>query len=441
MRTVVTLSSCRPPQTFLLSSEDMSDWAGVLRLGALTIDASTNRLTSVPIYGATQGSTITSPNKPAGCTLNSADRTITFATAGSFTFNLVETLAGFDNSPRTSSVTINVVNSGPTLADLSIAPVVAVGTIQIGGATNGSTLTAVGSLPSGMTLNSDTRTLTTNNLGQYTVTLRETLDAATNSPHETTISFTVANVLGTIGIGANVAFGVAVPLTGATVGSALTSPDITSVGGTLNSLNRTVTFSSGGAKSFTIVETLAGRANSPKSNSLTTTVASQPPALGTLTIPSSGYAGTPLSIGGFTNGSTITVQGNPSGVTIDNTAHTITFDTAGAKSVTLIETFAGATGSPKSTTVTTTISNAIYVDPTNVLYDPDTNTYTFTIRRGGPTPATNVNWAVTASTLAGRAGVNEADFGGTFPSGTVHFNSGQTSTTITVTPTSNATPE
>ncbi len=78
---------------------------------------------------------------------------------------------------------------------------------------------------------------------------------------------------------------------------------------------------------------------------------SGPPTLGVLAI--TGTApNTALPITGATPGSTITGTSLPSGTTIDSANRTITFATSGAKAdFQLVETLAGATGSPKSTTI------------------------------------------------------------------------------------------
>src|SRR6185437_16796275 len=60
-------------------------------------------------------------------------------------------------------------------------------------------------------------------------------------------------------------------------------------------------------------------------------------------------------------------------------------------------------------------------------------TITFTVNRtGGSSGAVDVDYAVTGS---GAHAANAADFGGSLPTGTIHFDDGQISQTITITPT------
>lgn len=70
------------------------------------------------INGATAGSTITATGLPSGLTINGAARTWAWdgtGTAGTGSFTLTETLAGYVNSPRDSTVgyTIAAAGGGP----------------------------------------------------------------------------------------------------------------------------------------------------------------------------------------------------------------------------------------------------------------------------------------------------------------------------------------
>ena len=63
----------------------------------------------------------------------------------------------------------------------------------------------------------------------------------------------------------------------------------------------------------------------------------------------------------------------------------------------------------------------------------ESGTITFTVNRtGGSSGAVDVDYAVTGS---GAHAANAADFGGSLPAGTIHFDDGQISQTITITPT------
>ena len=101
-----------------------------------------------------------------------------------------------------ATFTINVTNvfeaaslNALALDDTSV-PVGAAATINITGATSGSTIAlAVGSLPAGMTLNSGARTITgtPSAVALASFTLRETLADSANSPRDTALSVDVFN--------------------------------------------------------------------------------------------------------------------------------------------------------------------------------------------------------------------------------------------------------
>lgn len=155
-------------------------------------------------------------------------------------------------------------------------------------------------------------------------------------------------------------------ITGATSASTLSVTNLPA-GLTLNSSARTIggTPTTAGTVNFTVVETLAGATNSPKINGVTLTIAAAPvtaPTLAALSLSNTtGQVGTAFnaSINGATSGSTLSSGNLPAGLTLNSSARTITgTPTATASSFTLIETLAGATGSPKSNTITLTISAA-----------------------------------------------------------------------------------
>lgn len=84
-------------------------------LSALTLPATANQSQTIAITGATDGSTITANTLPTNWTLDSANRQITIgasAATGSQSWELVETLAGGTNSPRTSSGSTTVSAGG-----------------------------------------------------------------------------------------------------------------------------------------------------------------------------------------------------------------------------------------------------------------------------------------------------------------------------------------
>lgn len=93
-----------------------------------------------------------------------------------------------------------------------------------------------------------------------------------------------------------------------------------------------------------------------------TAAASTPPTLGTVTLDSTSWTnGTSAggSILGSTNGSTLSISGQPTGFTIISANRTWAFDgtgAAGSGSFTLTETLTGATGTPKANTINYTIA-------------------------------------------------------------------------------------
>lgn len=140
-------------------------------------------------------------------------------------------------------------------------------------------------------------------------------------------------------------------ITGATAGSTITS-NVTGL--TINSAARTYTFD-GTATASTVsnglVETLSGASNSPKSNSVTVIAAT----LGNLSLTNvlTNSVSSSGSITGATAGSTLV--GNVTGFSVNSGARSYTFDgtaSAGTVSNGLVETLAGAIGSPKNNALT-----------------------------------------------------------------------------------------
>ncbi|NBO32660.1 MAG: calx-beta domain protein, partial [Cyanobacteria bacterium WB6_1B_304] len=143
------------------------------------------------------------------------------------------------------------------------------------------------------------------------------------------------------------------------------------------------------------------------------------------------YATIPTSVTFAAGSSTATL-------TVDPTADTINPESDESVTLTLVAGTGYNIGTPPS--ATGTITNVL-PSPTTLAIAPTTanqtegnsgtKPFTFTITRaGGLNGTTAVNWAVTGS---GTNAANASDFGGTLPSGTVTFASGETSKTITVT--------
>ncbi|WP_114227031.1 MULTISPECIES: hypothetical protein [Sphingomonas] len=170
-------------------------------LSALTLaatSATAGALYSTTISGKTSGSTITATASD-GTTLTVSGTTLsgTFASAGTKTVTLTETLAGATNTPLATNISVTVAVAAVTLATLSLSPTsVAMGatySATISGKTAGSTVTATSSDGTTLTVSGTTVTGKFNSSGSPTVTLTETLAGATNTPKATTISVAVTS--------------------------------------------------------------------------------------------------------------------------------------------------------------------------------------------------------------------------------------------------------
>lgn len=105
-----------------------------------------------------------------------------------------------------------------------------------------------------------------------------------------------------------------------------------------------------GTPDLILVETLTGAANSPRTTAIALTIVA-PPVLAALTLSVALESGTPATgtIAGATAGSRLTTT--LPGLTIDSAARRFAFDGSAAAGATgsLVETLAGATGSPRTT--------------------------------------------------------------------------------------------
>lgn len=114
---------------------------------------------------------------------------------------------------------------------------------------------------------------------------------------------------------------------------------------------------------------------------------------------------------------------------------TVLGDTANENNENLTLTLSGQSAGTLATASSTTVitnddtSVSIAADAASKVEGQTGNTaFTFTVTRSGVTTGTSsVDYAV-----AGNGSLNAADFGGTLPSGTVNFNAGETSKTITI---------
>ncbi len=167
---------------------------------------------------------------------------------------------------------------------------------------------------------------------------------------------------------------------GKSTGSTLSAPGACSDSSqpSVSGTTFTDTFTGTGNITCPVVETLAGAVNSPRTTSLAFTVAA-PPTLGALTLsPTTATTGAAYSgtISGATasstvsatssDGTSLTVGGSGASRTLSGT-----FGTAGSPTITMVETLAGATGSPKSSTATVSVITPV----TGATWDSTFNTY------------------------------------------------------------------
>lgn len=171
-------------------------------------------------------------------------------------------------------------------------------------------------------------------------------------------------------------------INGKTAGSTITASS--SDGTTLTVSGTTVsgTFSAAGSPTITLTETIGGASNSPRVSTATVTV-SLSPTLGALSLSATTFVvGTASSgtINGATAGSTITVSGAPAGFSINSAARTWSYNGSGSAtsgSLTLTETLAGATNTPRSTVINFTVSasGSARFDSTTVSFDSSIITF------------------------------------------------------------------
>lgn len=231
----------------------------------------------------------------AGANIVAAATATNFENATSHQITIRETLPGSANSPRETVISITVTNEfeQPNLSAISLSAAVlaegsAAGTVvgALLGKTSGSALALVddaggrlaiseGNLVAGAT-STDFETATS-----HSVTVRETLADSANSPRETVLSITIGNVFEQPSLAAltlssstaTVGTSTSISIIGATAGSTLAGavPE----GMTLNSALRTITGTPtvAGTYDFTLTESLADSANSPRDSNVSITVA------------------------------------------------------------------------------------------------------------------------------------------------------------------------
>lgn len=155
------------------------------------------------IGGRTEGSTITVSDTRVAVSGGNLIVGPTAASAGSFSVTLTETLAGYANSPRTTDFTINVGTVGGTLSALTLSSSTVLsgataGTVisTINGRTPGSTLSLIDTAGnrfaiSGANLVAGPVATDFATSASHSITIRETLASASNSPRDTTLTITV----------------------------------------------------------------------------------------------------------------------------------------------------------------------------------------------------------------------------------------------------------
>jgi hypothetical protein len=328
-----------------------------------------------------------------------------FATGpGQYRFESIATGPGGETTSG-SNITVAAATVVPVLGALTLSPTTATAgtstTITISGATAGSVIT--GTVPAGMTLNSAARTITgtPTTAGSPSIVLTETLAGATGSPRQSTVGVTIAAAPVTPVLGA-----LAVSPSSATVGTAysgtingLTSGSSIALSGAgaagLSIAGGVITGTPTTAGAVNIVETLAGATGSPRTSSGVITVAAAAVVLNALTLsPTTATVGTAYTgtVSGKTSGSTLALSGTgAAGLTVSGSTVSGTPTTAG--SVNIIETLAGATGSPRTSSGVLTVSaasamtyNTLAAGPGRVptSFQANTNVGTFPITTRAP---------------------------------------------------------
>lgn len=281
-----------------------------------------------------------------------------------------ETIATGPGGETTSGSNITVAAASPILNALTISPSTATvgtsATITISGATAGSVIT--GTVPAGMTLNSAARTITgtPTTAGSPSIVLTETLAGATGSPRQSTVGVTIAAapvtpVLGALTVSpsaATVGTAYSGTINGLTSGSSIALSGVGAAG--LSIAGAVITGTPTTAGAVNIIETLAGATGSPRTSSGVITVAAAAVVLNPLTLsPSTATTGTAYTgtVSGKTSGSTMALSGTgAAGLTVSGS--TVSGTPTAAGSVDIIETLAGATGSPRTSSGLLTVSAA-----------------------------------------------------------------------------------
>jgi len=371
------------------------------------------------------------------------------------TCRVLATNTGGSAAALSSAVNVPYVLNALTLS--SVAATAGQGySATINGTTAGSTVTATSSDGTALTVSGNTISGTFAGAGSPTVTLTEHLASASNDGRASPVTVTVSVQAAPVNTVAPAISGTAA--VGNTIlvsnGTWTGSPSGYSYQWLRNGTNIA------GATSSSYLVAVADEGASLTCRVLATNIGGSTPAVsGGVTIPyvlnnltlsnGAATAGQAFSatISGATTGSTITATSSDgTALTVSGLTVSGTFAGAGSANITLTEHLAAASNDGRTSSATVTIAAAavLSVDPA-VTLTKATGAYSFVIHRSGNTTGTTVaNYSVAASTLPGRTGALVGpDFGGTWPSGTVTFNPGDTAKTVTITPptTSNVSPE
>lgn len=398
-------STTPPPATVTLSS---------LTLSNATIPENSPIDTLVgAVIGKTPNSTLSLPGdaggrfKISGANILVALATLDYETAPSHQITIRETLAGATNTPRDTTITISLQDvqetTAPTLGALTLSANTlaensvegtAIGTLS--GRTIGSTITLVNNggnkvKLSGLNIVAGSAISDYEATPSFQIVVRETLAGATNSPRDTTFTINVTDVaeggvgatlnelsLSKYSVPENALAGTLVGTVGRlTAGSTLSM--IADGGGRFQLVGTevratgTVPFNWSVASNhiITLRETLQGAVNTPRETTFRIAVAQvlndalTPLRLQPSTIPENTPSGNMIgTILDITDGSTLTLVNNGGGraqilngnmLAVGATA--LDYETSPSFTVTVRETYAGVTGSPRDTTLSVILTD------------------------------------------------------------------------------------
>lgn len=365
------------------------------------------------IIGKTPGSTVSLVNDAGGrfslngTSIQTGSTSLDYETATSHNITIRETLSTATNTPKDTTLTITVQDvtegTGATLALLtmsstSVAEDVPVGTVvgAINGRTIGSTLSLLNNAGGKFAL-SGTNVITAALLDYetsaiHTIVVREALAGAQNTPRDTTFTIAVQDIneggaatLSPLSLSSAVvdegasAGSIVGTLTGTTTGSTISMSAngggrFQLVGNAIRTTGSpTVDYEVSSNHIVTITEVLGSSANSPRDTTFRIAVAKvgATPILSALrlqpnTVPEGSPPGTIVgTVMDITSGSTLSLSSDAggrfvvSGNMIRTGNVTTDYETATSHSISIVETLAGAQGSPRFTTVTVGVLDVV----------------------------------------------------------------------------------